>query len=190
MANTATNVETGKPKIEGAIYCAPLGTTLPAGTSDELNAAFEPLGYVSDDGVTNDNSPESTTIKAWGGDVVCSTQTSKNDQYKYTLIEGLNVSVLKAVYGKDNVSGDLETGITVKATTEEVEGRVYVIDMVMGTSNKRIVIPNGKISAVETVTYKDDEAVGYGVTIDAISTYVESAGKAITHLEYIKGAAS
>ncbi len=189
MANTATNVQAGKPAIEGAIFTAPLGTTLPSSTSDELDTAFEALGYVSSDGVTNDNSPENTTVKAWGGDTVLSTQTSKDDQWKYMLIEGLSVSVLKVVYGEKNVSGTLSTGITVKATTEEVENRVYVIDMVMGAVNKRVVIPNGKISALETITYKDDDAVGYGVTIDGISTYVESAGKSVTHLEYIKGAA-
>ncbi len=188
MANTATNVQAGKPSINGAIYCAPLGTALPANASEALTEDYKPMGYVSEDGVTNDNAPENTKIKAWGGDTVLSTQTNKEDTLKYTLLEALNVNVLKAVYGDENVTGSVDTGLTVLATTEEVEAMVYVIDLVLGDVNKRIVVPNGKISALDTITYKDDSAVGYGLTIDCISTYVASAKKTVTHLEYLKTA--
>lgn len=188
MANTATNVQAGKPGINGAIYCAPLGTALPTDVSSTLAEDYKPMGYVSEDGVTNDNAPENTKIKAWGGDTVLSTQTNKEDTFKYTLIEALNLEVLKATYGSENVTGTVETGVTVLATTDEVEAMVYVIDIVLGDVNKRIVIPNGKISSLDTITYKDDSTVGYGLTIDCISTYVDSVKKTVTHLEYLKAA--
>lgn len=185
MGNTATNVQAGKPNINGAIYFAPLGTKLPASTKEELDQAFSCLGYISEDGISNGNAPENTDVKAWGGDVVLSTQTSKTDTWSYKLLESLNAAVLKMIYGSDNVKGELNTGITVCATTEDVESGVYVIDTSMGSANKRIVIPNGKISGLEDITYKDNEPVGYGVTVSGISTYVESVGKSVTHLEYI-----
>ena len=67
---TVANVTTGKPKVAGAVFVAPTGTTLPTDATTALGTAFKELGYVSEDGVTNNNSPESENVKAWGGDTV------------------------------------------------------------------------------------------------------------------------
>ena len=67
MSNSA-NVNAGKPAATGAIFVAPLGTTLPTDATTAKNGAFVELGYVSEDGVTNSNSTNSADIKAWGGD--------------------------------------------------------------------------------------------------------------------------
>ena len=73
MGNTASNVSAGKPSVEGAIYVAPKGTSLPESTADSLNAAFACLGYCSDAGLTNSTNLETETIKAWGGKSLDST---------------------------------------------------------------------------------------------------------------------
>ena len=178
----ALNVTASKPKVSGAIFNAPLGTNLPTDAVTELETAFKSLGYVSEDGVSNTHSPESTDIKAWGGDIVLSTQTDKKDQYKFKLIEALNIDVIKAVYGADNVTGTLGEGITIKANSNEVEASCWVIDSILkGGVLKRIVIPNGKISAIDEFVYKANEAVGYGVTLTLTP---DEAGN--THYEYIK----
>ncbi|MFO6164253.1 hypothetical protein ACLBVH_32890, partial [Pseudomonas aeruginosa] len=88
----------------------------------------------------NTNTPTTENIKAWGGDIVANVQTEKEDTFGYTLIEAININVLKKIYGENNVEGTLETGITIKANSEELQEQTVVVDTILkGGILKRIV---------------------------------------------------
>ena len=187
MAVDNKNVTVAKAAIGGAIYRAPMGTTLPTDASTALANAFICMGYASDSGLVNGSSMESSDIKAWGGDIVLTPVSGRTDTFKVTLIEAKNADVLKVVHGDGNVTtatkNNIEGGkITVAVKAEEQDYYVWAVDMILSNNAiKRIVIPKGKVTEVGDVTYKDDEAVGYEITITASP---DSSG--VYHYEYIE----
>ena len=186
MSNNKSNVSAGKPKIGGAIYRAPKGTSLPTSADATLDSAFKAMGYISSDGLTNSNKATVNNVKAWGGDTVLVVQSDKTDTLAFTLLEVLSPDVLAAVHGSGNVSGALATGITVNVNADLQEEAAWVIDMVLnGNTAKRIVAPCAVISDMADVVYKDDDAIGYGVTLTCMPDSSDN-----THYEYIKAAAS
>lgn len=179
--STAANVTAAKPKVGGGVSVAPKGSTAPTDASTDLDNAFKALGFISEDGLTNTNSPSATDVKAWGGDIVMSLLTERPDKFKFKLIENLNTEVLKTVYGSSNVDASGST-IKITAKVEDLPLNAWVFDTVLNDSTiKRIYVPQAKITSVGDVVYKDDEAIGYELEITA---YPDATGA--THYEFIE----
>lgn len=185
MANDATKVSFGKPKSTGAVFVAPLGTTVPTNATDALDSAFLPMGYISDDGLVNSVSTDVETVNAWGGDKVLVGQTTFGETFTVNLLE-TSVNALKTYYGEDNVTvvGD---DITVQQNSTPLPGVVVVFELVLtGGRVKRIVVPNGQIADRSgDITYTDGDAIAYPAVFEALP---DASGN--THTEYIAVVAS
>ncbi|WP_394271629.1 phage tail protein [Anaerococcus nagyae] len=181
MVQTAEYVSYGKPKIDGGIKVAPVGTKLPTSEKEALASEFKSLGYVSEDGLTNNKSTDTDDIQAWGGDTVLTLYQGSTDEFTYTLIETMNVDVLKFVYGEENVTGTLETGIKVSVDSQPRPMKSFVVDMILkGGVLKRLVIPKGEVIQDSETSYIDNDASGFGITVKCNP---DEKGK--THYEYI-----
>ena len=182
MANTATNVSTGKPRVTGGIYRAPLGTTLPTDATTALAEAYTSLGYIAQGGVTHSFELDSGEYRAWGGDLVLAYQNSKTHRFAFGLIEALNTTTYETINGESNVSGTLSTGISITANGNDMTEYVYVIELSMRDgAQARIVIPDGKVTAVGDIVYQDADAINFPVTVTA---QADASGNA--YYEYIK----
>ena len=179
------NVSASKPKTGGAIFRAPLGTALPKSYSEQLNAAFKNLGYVSEDGIVNGNSPSGDKVRAWGGATVLNYMDDKPDTFQMKLLEAFNSDVLKTIYREKNVKVETNGDIAVTVTAEDMEQFAWVIDMILkGGRAKRIVIPTASITEMQEINYRDNEPIGYGITLSA-----EPDASGAYHYEYIQGTA-
>lgn len=184
--NNATLVTTGKPKLSGAIFRAPLGTPLPTKADDVLDPAFVCLGYASEDGVENLNEMNVSAIKAWGGMIVYRSLDELTDNFVFKLIESENIEVKKTVYGDSNVTVDSDGNAHVEVKADDPQEAVWVFLMALrGNVEQMIVIADGAITSRESIKYNDSDPVAYGVTVSA---YPDTNGK--THDEYYKGLAT
>lgn len=183
--NDSENVSFGKPKVTGALFVAPAGTTLPTNATEDLDDAFAGLGYVSDEGLVNGIETDVEDVYAWGGDNVLSGQTTFAEMFTFNLIE-TNVEVAKLYYGEDNVVVDGDN-ITIKANSQPLPAIVFVAEIVLtGGRVKRIVVARGQIvDRSAEITYVDGEPVAYPINLKA---YPDADGD--THKEYITTLAS
>lgn len=184
MANTVSNVYAGKPGIAGGVWVAPKGTSAPTDSTTALASAFKCLGYINEDGVTVSTTRESDDVRDWGGDVILNPQTEYTDTLTFTAVEGVNEDVLKLVYGADNVTGDLATGLTVNVNSKELDEWVVVIETLLRDGGThRDVYPIAKPTEIGEVTYNRSDPVGYEITMTA---YPDATGN--THHIYAKSA--
>jgi hypothetical protein len=160
MATVSDNVRVG---VTGAIYIAPSGTTLPTDATSALDAAFEELGFMDESGVVETQGESITNIKAWQNSAVVRKILTEHDlTYAFTALE-TNPVVLDAYYGNYTDGPD---GV-VEIRGEVAPNVCWVIDVIDGDEETRIVVPDGQITQRGAVTYGATDAVKYPMTLTA-----------------------
>lgn len=152
--------------VSGGIYAGETDATLPANASDSITGGdLDKLGFLSDDGYSLTRDRSTDDIRRWGGQIFRSVQTEFSETLTFTFLEGDKLEVLKEVFGPNNVTGDAESGISIKHNEETLPSRAFVFDMKDGDKRRRLVVPNGQITETEDVTYSHSDVVRYGVTV-------------------------
>jgi hypothetical protein len=178
-ANLASEVLVGKPLISGGVYNAPIGTTVPVTATEDLDAAFEGVGYVVFGGVTQAIGASTTPLKAWGGSVVRVLQTEHNLTYAFGLMQ-TNKTNLGIYYGADSTTGDPDAGLLTKVTAAELNHSIWVIELKDGDYRGRIVIEDGQVTERGDVVYQDEDAAVMPITVTAFESGDEAV-KATIH---------
>lgn len=159
------------PKAKGTFFRAALGTAVPTDATTALTASFKDLGDVSDEGYTNSQSRDIQKKKKFGGATAAILQNDYTETVQVTLLDSLDLEVLRTVYGDDNVSQTPATS-TKGAVTKILHNKsmlpksVYVIDTVQGDGVKRQIIPVGQVTTVGDVVQVHTDTVQYTLTIE------------------------
>lgn len=168
------NVFSGKPKVGGGVWRAPLGTALPTNASTALVAAYTALGAVSTDGLvpTRDTSVEK--VRDWNGDVVAALLTDESASFAFTLIETLARAVAEFVYGTANVTytapvvGTSGTKLAILDKGGKPATQVFVFELVYGAKKLRIVVPQGDPTITGEGAFVADNVNTYEVEVEAL----------------------
>lgn len=167
------NVFSGKPKVGGGVWRAPLGTALPTDATTALAAAYTALGAVSTDGLvpTRDTSVEK--IRDWNGDVVAALLTDESSSFAFTLIETLAKAVAEFVYGQANVTyvapvSGTGTKLSILDKGGKPATQVFVFELVYGAKKLRIVVPQGDPTITGEGAFVADNINSYEVEVEAL----------------------
>lgn len=170
LAGDLANVTVGKGKVGGYFYAAPTGTALPTTASAALDSAYKRIGFVSEDGLTNsfDDSMEKEKVKDWTGKVIKEIMTSyeHTEEFSLSVIES-NVEVFKQMFGSANVT-TASNKTTIDNKGEIRPAQVFVFEVVLDSKAMRIIVPNGRVTAVGDVSYAPGDIVSYELTIEAM----------------------
>ncbi|MFI0262080.1 hypothetical protein ACH4OW_23920 [Streptomyces sp. NPDC017056] len=145
---------------------APKGTDGPKDAVSPWPPPATDIGWISEDGITESNSADTTEIKGWqGGQTVRKVISSSEMAFKFTAIE-TSKAVLELYHkGSKVVTQNGASVLAVKAPGSD--RRWFGFDVIDGESHVRIWVPDGEVTETGDITYKGDEAIAYELTITA-----------------------
>lgn len=165
MVADASKVRVG---LTGAISKGPLGTAAPTDATTAINVAYVDTGAISEDGVslTLPDGGDRTTLKMWqNGAEVRTLRSASEDlpQLSFTMLETNKGAV--ETYFDTTVTQTVNHG-TFDYTVKIPSAFAYVLDVLDGAIVHRLHIPRGVKASVGDLVYKNDEPIGYEVTLD------------------------
>lgn len=158
--------DTANPRVwvDATVSVGPVGTTAPTDIATPLNAAFDDIGLLSEDGMTESQDQEVTKHYAWGGILVRTTRSKHNRQIKVTALEDNAL-----VFGLVNPGSTVATATGITTRTVHVPGpnkKAWVIETVDGDFTRRRCIPTGEVIEVGEIKSSDSEMSMVELTID------------------------
>lgn len=150
----------------GSVSIADTSATLPTDEIEALDAAFEDLGLISEDGATIGQSITKKMLKAWGIGNVRTSITDSEVKVSFKCLE-TNARVLELWTGSANTglspkvkySGKSQPNVIRKAVSldwaETIESETF---------NFRLVLPRGELDSVADVTVNSNDPSEYEFT--------------------------
>lgn len=138
----------------GTIWVAPVGTPLPTTPTATPNSLFLSLGYTTEDGVKFTDERTLAEINAWQSFYpVRRIITGRNATVEFTLEEWDRKSISLAFGGGTWSSPSAGVYKYAPPSPSTIDTRAMIIDVVDGTENYRILIPQGMVTSNTETTF-------------------------------------
>lgn len=190
----ARSVDLSVVGANGGGWCTDLGAAAPAvPTTFDANpdAAFLPLGAVSEDGLTYAFDEDSQQFISWGLLSPYRTQVTRSlRSFEVTCWETNRAICKSAMYRlpvatvTPDVGGDYAFS---ESAAPAPDRRSWIFDVIDGNTMERMYVPVGEVTNRENVEFKPDAISGYKFSITA---YADGAGITVYHLGHVQLTAS
>lgn len=158
--------------VIGGLFWDSIDAAAPEDVDFDIDAStFVNLGFVAEDGLEENEDRPTTSIFAWGGDLVAKPQDSYELTETFTLYEFLNPNVAKAAYGIDNVTVTPATPtegtrLSILQNSDVFDMRSWMWDA-YHTGGKHVVkyFPLGQLSNKDTMTTNHKTILAHKLTV-------------------------
>lgn len=159
-----------------SIYLAPYGTALPTGLNDALNGAFEDVGWLHSDGVTETLSGSKEKLRAHQGQRVVRTRMSEpGTEYAFHALESKG-QTKSLRYDEKSVSTANGVRAATRGPGQKVSVRAAVIEFYDADDaaiKDRLVIPRFEVVANGDRVFVGTDIAGFPFLGEVIGDYYE-----------------
>lgn len=162
--------------VTGTVYMAPVGTALPTDVTTALNAAFQSVGFISEDALTENLSVTKELLRAWQRPVGIRTLTTEVEwTFQFGMLE-TSPLVLDLYY--DGADSEVASGVAKTSIKAWPTGarKAMVIELVDGDVITRYAIPVVEVGDREEVNHTNTEGTVWGVTVNVMGTDLDDMG--------------
>lgn len=173
MAANADNVLVGSG---GTIFVAPVGTTMPTNIDTALNAAFEEVGFISEDGITVSAGVETAEINAFQSFyAIRRLVTGRSLDLGFALREWREVNLLLAFGGGEVTEAAGVYTYTPPAAGDALFERAMVVEWRDGDKDYRLCVPRGVVTEAVETNITRSAAADLPVTFSVLTDDSETA---------------
>lgn len=172
--------------VTGTVYKAALGTTMPA-AGVAVAGTWASLGTFTDDGVEHEFSEDTEDITSWQNGVIRTIVKGRSLTLKLKALESSPV-VVETFYGSTLVGATDEMSATLKIKATVSRPReAFLFEWQDGAAvTWRLLIAVGQVSDLESPSFKNSEAVTWGMTVKALGANGDLAEWQITDTAVLK----
>ncbi|KXT55926.1 hypothetical protein Y710_16385 [Gordonia sp. QH-12] len=160
--------EAARVGVTGRIDIAEVGADAPRDMSALDSQIFTNLGYISDDGVTENRDEDNEEFTPW----------QENSPIRIEITKS-TVSFEFVLWQSTAATAGFYFGVSKADMRKNPDGSVYfeeggkpdlkrnqlVLTVVDGEHARRVVLANAQVTERQEISYKSDEMIGYGVTV-------------------------